>query len=277
MAHKAIKRTPAASHDESPPALDFAARLEQCRVRLESVELLAASSRRDALVLARALLDDIAVLLPGAHAPASGPGVGSAASEAEPGVRAAVVRALPENATRAGLVAARNALAAESGDGVSDEAIAALRTLVAIISKTAREGSGLRGALGAWGRALRRRSGLQIGVAAGICLLVGSVLLFVNVGAQTRGPEFERLFAQGEAQLTAGKHGVAVDNFRKAIAIAPNDERASAAWNDMSWSLQQLGRDREAIAGYEKALKLRPGFSLAENNLNALKQRLNLK
>jgi len=255
---------PTTAHDLDTSA-ELGIRLENCRMRLQSVELLAASSRRDGLLLAYALLDDVSALLNRSQPP-GGPLSGRDANH--------VVCELPGATARAQLLTTRNALVAGQSDGVSDEAIVALRALLVSVSRAPGGKTGWRGAVLA--TLSRRRRGLAA-AAAVLLLTAGAGAYYRDASKHEAGVEFDRLFSLAEDELRAGKHDAAVESFRSALALAPENPRASSAWNDMAWSLQQLGRHGEAIAGYEKALASKPGFTLARNNLDALNQRLKAK
>lgn len=234
--------------------------LEDCRSRLQSVELLAASSRRDALLLARALLADVGALL-----------TASDAGETVVSGVHAIARAVPQGITRESLAKARLAVEASPPDGISDEAIAALRALVGDLVRTSRGVSPAR-----WRTALasalqgRRRKWIAAGVVALLALGAAFALSTDNSGP-ARAEAFKRELGIAKSEQAAGRHAVAVDHFRRALESGGADgTRLAGVWNDMSWSLQQLGRKEEAIAGYQKALAIRPGYALPRNNLRAL-------
>lgn len=259
-------RPEAATHRPAQ-ASERHARLEDCRARLESVELLSVSSPRDALLLAHALLDDLDVLMAALHPPEEAP------AKTDPD---AVMRARPGIETRHRLAAARRWLEEAGAAGaVPAEGIVALRRVVRDLAQAVgrRDVTGLA----AFRQALRRTTWLQAGIAAAVVAAVLVVLLGVRAGRDRRAAEFEAWFSQGSASLIAGDHAGAVERFRKAIAAMPDTDRTASAWNDMGWSLQQIGRHEEAIAAYRKALLLLPTFPLARNNLEAAQRQLDLK
>ena len=267
MAKKAMRRESNPATHRPAPALDRHTALEGCRLRLESVELLLGSSPRDALVLARALLDDVVALLAALHLPE---GVRAAADPE------AVMRGLPDAEAREHLGAARRWVeGAEAAGTVSAEGIVALRRVVTDVARAVgrTDVTGLR----AFRKALRRATWLQVGIvgAVVVAILVGT--LQMRAGRERRAADFDAWFSQGNAQVAAGDHAGAIERFRKAIAALPDTERTASAWNDMGWALQQLGRPDEAVAAYRKALVLRPAFPLARNNLDAAQRQLDLK
>lgn len=76
-----------------------------------------------------------------------------------------------------------------------------------------------------------------------------------------RSEEAIRLAMQGRWQD-------AVDVNRAILELFPNDVDA---WNRLGKALSELGKNREAIQAYEKALSLEPGNQIARRNLDRLK------
>jgi tetratricopeptide (TPR) repeat protein len=126
-------------------------------------------------------------------------------------------------------------------------------------------------------QALRRITWLQAGIAATVVVAILVLVLQVRFAKDRRAVDFDAWFVQGNVRLAAGDHAGAVELFRKAIVALPDTERTASAWNDMGWSLFQLGRHEEAIAAFRKALQLKPAFPLARNNLDAVQRQLDLK
>ncbi len=223
--------------------------LEDCRARLASIELLWGSSPRDALLLSRALLDDdlraLAATLP----------EGRSSGEA------------PE--------AARRWLEQVSETGkVSTEGLVLLRRAVSELARAS--GAEVTGLAALW-QAIRRITRAQAAVAAAVALAIGVGAYEVRAAGQRRAADFETFLVQGNAQLTAGRRQEAVELFRKALATMPDTPRSAAAWNDLGWSLHELGRYEEADAALRKALLLQPVFPLARNNLEANQRKLDLR
>jgi tetratricopeptide (TPR) repeat protein len=232
------------------------ARLEACRARLQSIELLLLSSPRDALLLARGLINDVIGLQAALYLPEDR----RASADAE-----TVMRALPDATTREHLTAARSWLeTAQSTGNVPIEGIATLR-------RTDVTG------VAAFRRILRRTTRAQAGIAAAVVVVALLAGFLLRSGQTRRVAEFDSLYSQAGSRLTAGDRAQAVELFRKALAIFPDAERSAGAWNDMGWALQQLGRPEEAVAAFRKALLLRPVFPLARNNLDAAQRELDLK
>jgi tetratricopeptide (TPR) repeat protein len=67
------------------------------------------------------------------------------------------------------------------------------------------------------------------------------------------------------AQL--GNHETALNYLRQAVTIAP---RFSKAFNELGNCLSAMGREREALAKYEKAIAIDPGFSEARRNRDSI-------
>jgi len=261
MARKATKGGPRPAQQ-----MDRHAKLEECRVRLESVELLLASSPRDALLLARALLDDVVMLLAALYLP----------TEAQGKVDAAAVMPVIPDAARVHLASAHRWLGdAEAAGGVVPEAVVALRRAVADLAR----GVGRTDVTGVatFAQALRHTTWLQAGIATAVVLAVLVGIMEMSGRRDRSAAEFERWFAEGSARLTAGDHAGVVERLQKAVSAMPGKDRTASAWNDLGWSLQQLGRHEEAVTAYRKALELRPAFSLARNNLAAVQRQIDLK
>jgi tetratricopeptide (TPR) repeat protein len=263
MAKKAMRREPAAAAQRPGQPAERSAGLEHCRKRLQSVELLLGSSRRDGLVLARALLDDVVIMLAAVHLP----------EEARAGANlAAVMRALPGTRTRDHLIAAQRWLEdAQAPGSASTDGIVALRRVVTDLTQMGgrADTTGLT--------ALRRITRLQASIGGAVLLAILVAALLMLGGQDRRAAQFDALLAEGNARLAASDHVGALERFRGAIAAMPGKDRTASAWNDMGWSLQQLGRPEEAIAAYRKALELKPAFPIARNNLEAAQRQLDLK
>jgi tetratricopeptide (TPR) repeat protein len=264
---------PSASKAEAAPAPPATAadqrraRLEACRARLQSVELLLLSSPRDALALARGLVNDVVALHAALHLPEGQ----RASADAE-----TVMRALPDAAAREHLGAARRWLeGAQATGAVPIEGIAALRRMVNDLAR-AIERTDVTGAA-AWRQILRRITPAQAGIAAAVVVVILLGAFLLRSGQSRRVAQFDDLYSQGSAKLTAGDRPQAVELFRKALAVLPDAERSAAAWNDLGWALQQLGQPEEAVRALRKAPLLRPVFPLARNNLGAAQRDLDLK
>ena len=95
------------------------------------------------------------------------------------------------------------------------------------------------------------------------------------ISQEARVAKYDLYFNEGIALMNAGDHKVAIKNYHRALKFLPNDPAKSAdAYNNLGWSLAQLGKNDEAVAAFEKAIQLRPDFALATNNLNMVKSRL---
>src|SRR5437867_9547317 len=127
MAKKAIERVPTPGTRRPAQAVDRPVRLEDCRARLQSVELLLGSSPRDAVALARALLGDVVALLATLYLPEE------ARAKADP---EAVMRALHDATIREHLAAALCWLAGAEATGVvSAEGIVILRRVISDLAR----------------------------------------------------------------------------------------------------------------------------------------------
>jgi tetratricopeptide (TPR) repeat protein len=243
------------------------ARLEGCRARLQSIELVLLSSPRDALALARGLVNDVVGLQAALYLPEGE----RAGADAE-----TVMRALPDAAAREHLEAVQRWLeGAQATGAVPIEGIAALRRMVNDLARAV-DRTDVTG-VAAWRRILRRTTLAQAGIAAAVVVVIFLGAFLLRSGQSRRIAQFDDLYSQGSARLTAGDRAQAVELFRKAVAVLPDAERSAGAWNDMGWALQQLGRPEEAVTALRKALLLRPVFPLARNNLDAAQRDLDLK
>jgi tetratricopeptide (TPR) repeat protein len=81
-------------------------------------------------------------------------------------------------------------------------------------------------------------------------------------------PGYEGLFQLGLSFTRDRRHVEAAQAYRAALAFTPD---SADAWNNLGWSLAELGFYDEAIPAYENALRLRPGWQRATNNLAAAK------
>ena len=70
------------------------------------------------------------------------------------------------------------------------------------------------------------------------------------------------------------EHQAAVSAYRKAIEINDETSFTGLAYNNLRWSLKQLGKYHQAIAALEKAIEIRPDWSRASNNLSVVRKDL---
>jgi len=81
-------------------------------------------------------------------------------------------------------------------------------------------------------------------------------------------------FRSGLAFASKGEHQAAVNAYRKAIEISDDSSYTGLAYNNLGWSLKQLGKYHQAIAALEKAVEIRPDWSRASNNLSIVRKKL---
>lgn len=74
---------------------------------------------------------------------------------------------------------------------------------------------------------------------------------------------YDECYLRGLAATNANRHAEAIALYRRAIVFREHPD----AWNNLGWSLQQLGRIEEARRAYEQTLKLDPAYERAINNL----------
>ena len=85
---------------------------------------------------------------------------------------------------------------------------------------------------------------------------------------------YEELYRRGYQLAKGEEHDRAIEAYREAIAVLPDDSRTADSYNNLGWSLQKLERYTQARRAYESALRLRPDYTLARNNLKALRRYL---
>ena len=81
-------------------------------------------------------------------------------------------------------------------------------------------------------------------------------------------PGFQSLYALGLGFTRQRQHLEAAEAYRAALSF---DRNSVDAWNNLGWSLAQLGLFDAAIPAYDNALRVRPDYTLARNNLAAAK------
>jgi Flp pilus assembly protein TadD len=81
-------------------------------------------------------------------------------------------------------------------------------------------------------------------------------------------------FARGLGKTAQNSHAQAAYAYRMAVTLDPTN---ADAWNSLGWSLGKLGFFAEAEPALERALGLRPDFTLAKNNLAWVKGALPAK
>ena len=79
--------------------------------------------------------------------------------------------------------------------------------------------------------------------------------------------EAQYIYRKAVELAQRGKYETALNYLRQAVTIAP---RFSKAFNELGNCLCAMGRDREALAKYEKAIAIDPGFLEARNNRDSI-------
>jgi len=86
---------------------------------------------------------------------------------------------------------------------------------------------------------------------------------------------YHAVFQRAYVATRAEQHEQAVDLYHQAFGLMPpNAEAAPGIWNNLGWSLAQLQQIEEAVAAYEMALRLKPDYPLARNNLEVARSYL---
>ena len=237
---------------------DVDARLDGARTRLETAELLLAGAPRDALLLCRELLGDLAAVLRALDTARKGDAIGALSRRRDD--LAGRVSALAEGRVD-GAAASR----------VVDDVRALLRDVVLGYRVLLRTSFATR--LDAW----RRRVRLAAGVGA-----LGLVALAVAGRSLRSSPEarlaaFDRDFDAGLAALNEGDPARAASLFDRAVKLLPDAPRSADAYNDMGWCLAKVGRYDDAIAAYETAIRRNPNVDVYRNNLELAKRERDAK
>jgi tetratricopeptide (TPR) repeat protein len=95
-----------------------------------------------------------------------------------------------------------------------------------------------------------------------------------NGNGNTVPVEAQYLYRKAIEYSNKGNHETALNYLRQVVMIAP---RFSKAFNEMGNCLCHMGREREALAKYEKALTIEPGFREASQSRNSILARLGRK
>jgi tetratricopeptide (TPR) repeat protein len=74
-------------------------------------------------------------------------------------------------------------------------------------------------------------------------------------------------FRSGFAAARSGDHEAAIAAYRKTIEIIGDSSKTANAYNNLGWSLKELGEYELAIAALEAAIGLRPEWALPKNNM----------
>ncbi|MEO7683807.1 MAG: tetratricopeptide repeat protein [Gemmatimonadaceae bacterium] len=85
----------------------------------------------------------------------------------------------------------------------------------------------------------------------------------VSLGGPSAEPATQWI-QRGLAQTTGQQYLAAAFSFRMALST---DSTNADAWNNLGWALGSLGFIPEAVAAIERAIRLRPNWGLAQNNL----------
>jgi len=103
-----------------------------------------------------------------------------------------------------------------------------------------------------------------------------------NIMASSRGGTIHRYhfdalvagthFRAGSAAARSGDNEVAIIAFRKAIEIIGESSNTADAYNNLGWSLKELGEYELAIAAFEAAIALRPEWALPKNNVRLVRK-----
>ncbi len=247
----------AAERDALAVRADIDARLEAARVRLEAAELLRAGAPRDALVLCRELLGDLAAVLAALAPKPPGEGEGEA--------NGALSRRCDDLLGRASTLAD-----GDTASRVVDDVRALLRDVVLRYREVSRTSLATR--LDAW----RRRVRLGVGV-AGLVILALAGWSLRPPSPAARLATFDRDFAAGLEALNGGDAAAAARLFGRAVENLPDAPRRADAYNDLGWSLAKLGRYDEAIVAYETAIRRNPGSEIYQNNLDLARRERDAK
>jgi tetratricopeptide (TPR) repeat protein len=79
-------------------------------------------------------------------------------------------------------------------------------------------------------------------------------------------------FRAGSAAARSGDNEVAIIAYRKTIEIIGESSNTADAYNNLGWSLKELGEYKQAIAAFEVAIALRPEWALPKNNIRLVRK-----
>jgi tetratricopeptide (TPR) repeat protein len=98
-----------------------------------------------------------------------------------------------------------------------------------------------------------------------------------NIMANSRGGTIHRnhfdalvagtYFRSGSAAAKSGDHEAAIVAYRKTIEVIGESSNAADAYNNLGWSLKELGNYEQAIVALKAAIELRPEWALPKNNM----------
>ena len=241
-------------------------RIDACRTRFESIEMLFTTSSDDALILCRHLYRDILDAFSELYSINDrGGSVGSKSR----------LDAVPEGGTRALLAEMEQWLGEGSEERPSPDDIRkivmGLGRAVSDLGSIYREQrkTVLRTPLDSH----RRRLLLHGAIFGGVVIVLSvSTMYFVETRASARAARFDGYFSKGMERSRSGDYVSAAENYRKAVELLPQGPRAADAYNNLGWALTKREQYEEAITAYNAALRLQPDHLKARNNLRVTKR-----
>jgi tetratricopeptide (TPR) repeat protein len=103
-----------------------------------------------------------------------------------------------------------------------------------------------------------------------------------NIMASSRGGAIHRYhfdalvagthFRAGAVAARSGDNEVAIIAYRKTIEIGGESSNTADAYNNLGWSLKEVGEYEPAIAAFEAAIALRPAWALPKNNMRLVRK-----
>jgi len=91
---------------------------------------------------------------------------------------------------------------------------------------------------------------------------------------EQKAAQFNQLFNDAFALTQAEKHAESIPLYQKAIKTDKTEPRVADVYNNIGWAHTKLGNHQAAVAAYQEALKLKPDYQLARNNLLAAQAEL---
>lgn len=105
---------------------------------------------------------------------------------------------------------------------------------------------------------------VRAGQTASSKLVIGVLSAAASMESAAKGAELKKIFEEGVAFSSAGKHAEAIERFTAATAISPN---CFDCYNNIGYTQSQLKDWDKAEAAYKKSVEIKPDDAAAYNGL----------